>query len=251
MEQDFFLVFVIGFFAQLIDGALGMAYGVVSNTFLLAFGLPPAAASACIHTAEIFTTGVSGLAHWRLGNVDKELLKKLVVPGVLGAVLGAYFLTSLPVWPIRLVVAFYLAVMGGMILFKALKKTEKLKPMPERLYTLGFLGGLFDAMGGGGWGPIVTSNLVARGNTPRYVVGSVNLAEFFVALAASLAFSLTIGVGYWRIVLGLTLGGVVAAPFAAWLCKKLPTRVLMFTIGALIILLSVRAILHVLLPSFP
>jgi uncharacterized membrane protein YfcA len=123
--------------------------------------------------------------------------------------------------------------------------------LPEKLTGLGFFGGFFDAMGGGGWGPIVTSTLVARGNTPRYVVGSVNLAEFFIALAASLTFILTIGVGYWRIVLGLTLGGAVAAPFAALLCKKLPTRVLMCTIGVLIILLSVRAILHVLLPSFP
>jgi len=251
MEQDFLTVFAIGFFAQLIDGALGMAYGVVSNTFLLAFGLPPASASASIHAAEILTTGISGLSHWRLGNIDRQLLKKLLIPGVLGAILGAYFLTTLAVQPVRLAVAFYLAIMGGVILVKAFKKIKDSGRGFQKLGLLGLFGGFFDAMGGGGWGPIVTSTLVARGNSPRYVVGSVNMAEFFVALAASLTFFVTIGVGYWPMILALTSGGATAAPLAAWLCKELPTRVLMFTIGVLIILLSIRAMMHVFLPWFP
>lgn len=240
MDLVFLEFIAVGFLAQVVDGALGMAYGVTSTTFLLTLGIPPAAASASIHTAEIFTTGTSGIAHLSLGNVDWRLFRRLVVPGVAGAVLGAYLLTAVPAAPVRLAVAFYLAAMGLVILFRALRKAGGSSPATGRVGVLGLLGGFFDAMGGGGWGPIVTSALVARGGAPRFAIGSVNLAEFFVALAASATFLLTIGLGYWRIVLGLVLGGILAAPLAALLCRKLPARLLMFVIGGLILALSLR-----------
>lgn len=246
MEENLPLIVAVGFLAQMVDGALGMAYGVTASTFLLTLGLPPAAASASVHVAEVFTTGVSGLSHLAFKNVDRKLFRKLAIPGVLGAILGAYALTALPVEPIRLAVAIYLAIMGIVILIKGIKRISPPGSEAKRLSLLGLAGGFFDAMGGGGWGPIVTSTLVARGGVPRYTIGSVNLAEFFIAVAASTTFFLTIGLGYWRIVLGLMLGGILAAPLAAFLCKKIPARALMLILGTLIILLSLRALAHVL-----
>ena len=246
MDPDFLWILGIGFAAQMVDGALGMAYGVTANSFLLTLGFPPAAASASTHAAEVFTSGVSGLSHLAVKNVDYRLFKRLLVPGAVGAVLGAYFLTILPLPPVRFVVSLYLAVMGMMILGKGLKRPASSAPVGKRMTLLGLAGGFFDAMGGGGWGPIVTSTLVARGGTARMVIGSVNLAEFFVALAASATFFLTIGHGHWWTVLGLVLGGVPAAPLAAVLCRKIPNRVLMLLVGLLIVLLSLRAMIHAL-----
>ncbi len=247
MDNEFLYFLCIGFLAQLVDGALGMAYGVTSTTFLLSLGIPPAAASASVHAAEVFTTGTSGLSHLYFRNVDTKVLKKLLLPGVAGAVLGALFLTLLPLRPIRLLVALYLALMGGLILTRALRPRPPSDTPPPRLGGLGFAGGFLDAMGGGGWGPIVTSTLVARGGTPRFVVGSVNLAEFFVALAASVTFFLTIGFSHGTIILGLVVGGALAAPLAAVICRKIPTRAFMVLIGLLIIVLALRAAVHVLL----
>jgi hypothetical protein len=246
MEQDFLLIVGIGFLAQIIDGALGMAYGVTTNAFLLALGIPPATASASVHAAEIFTTGASGLSHLALRNVDRRLLTRLLIPGVLGAIVGACLLSFLPVNPIRFVVALYLACMGTVILRKSWKKSTPTGHITGKITGLGLAGGFFDALGGGGWGPIVTSTLVARGGEPRFTIGSVNAAEFFIALAASFTFFLTIGLGYWRNVLGLVLGGVLAAPLAAFLCKRIPGRALMLLVGMLIILLSLRAMAQVL-----
>jgi uncharacterized protein len=233
----------------LVDGALGMAYGVTSTTLLMTLGVPPAAASASVHTAEIFTTGASGFSHLVFKNIDRQLFKKLVLPGILGAALGAYLLTFLPVWPVQFLVAFYLAGMGAIIVRRAVRRIVRSEPMAGKVNLLGVVGGFFDAMGGGGWGPIVTSTstLVARGGNPRFAIGTVNLAEFFVALAASLTFLLTIGLGFWRIILGLIIGGVTAAPLAALLCRKIPSRLLMLGLGLLIILLSLRAAVHALI----
>lgn len=229
---------IVGFVAQMIDGALGMAYGVSSTTFLLSIGIPPAAASASVHTAEIFTSGVSGLSHLKLGNVDKHLFKRLVIPGVLGGVLGAYVLTAVPGKAIKPFIALYLLVMGLVILLKALKKTKE--RVRTRLFPLGAVGGFLDAIGGGGWGPIVTSTLVANGNHPRFAIGSVNLAEFFVTVAEVAAFLTVIGLVHWQIIVGLIIGGILAAPLAAYACKRLPARTLKFILGALIMILSVR-----------
>jgi len=238
------LVFVlVGFIAQLIDGALGMAYGVSSNTFLLSIGIPPAAASASVHMAECVTTAVSGASHWKLGNIDKTLIKKLLIPGVLGGIAGAYILTSVNGNAIKPYVSAYLILMGIVILVKAIRKNHVHKEVRSHLIPLGLVGGFFDAIGGGGWGPIVTTTLVARGNAPRYAIGSVNFSEFFVTFAQSVTFLLTLGMlNTWKIIIGLLVGGVLAAPLAAVAARKLPTRILMTMVGILIIALSVRTI---------
>jgi uncharacterized membrane protein YfcA len=235
---------VVGFVAQIIDGALGMAYGVSSNTFLLSVGVSPSVASASIHVSEVFTTGISGLSHLRLGNVDKELVKKLLIPGVIGGVLGAYILTSVPGDVIKPFVAAYLLIMGMVILIKALRQGDG-KESRTPLIPLGLAGGFFDAIGGGGWGPIVTATLVARGKHPRFTIGSVNMAEFFVTFSESVMFIVTIGMSLvrnWPVIVGLLLGGVIAAPLAAYVCKQLPVRVLMVLVGVLIVILSIRTI---------
>lgn len=242
MEENILAFAAFGFLAQIIDGTLGMAYGVSSTTLLLSIGLSPAAASASVHTAEIFTTAVSGLSHWRLGNVDTRLFKRLLIPGIIGGVVGAYLLTALPANIIKPFVSIYLAVMGVVILIKALRRQTPDAPVTSHVEPLGLIGGFFDAIGGGGWGPIVTSTLVARGNSPRFAVGSVSLAEFFVTLSESILFLLTIGLTHWKVVVGLLIGGVAAAPVAAYVCKRLPARALMLLVGVLIILLSLRTI---------
>jgi len=234
---------LVGFVAQLIDGALGMAYGVSSNTFLLSIGIAPAAASASVHFAKVVTTAVSGLSHWKFGNVDKDLIKRLLLPGILGGILGAYVLTAINGNAIKAYIAAYLVLMGAIILIKAFRKNHIPKKVTTHLIPIGLFGGLFDSIGGGGWGPIVTTTLVARGNCPRFAIGSVNLSEFFVSVAQSVTFFLTLGVlTTWKIVLGLVIGGVIAAPFAALATKRLPLRLLMSLVGVLIILLSVRTI---------
>ncbi len=236
------LFVVIGFLAQVIDGALGMAYGISATTFLLTFGAPPALASASVHVAEVATTALSGLSHLSFGNVDLRLFRKLVIPGVIGAVLGSYLLTSIPGEVIKPYVSAYLLVMGVYILIKAFRQFIP-KEVTSHLIPLGLLGGFLDAIGGGGWGPIVVSTLVMRGNNPRLTIGSANLAEFFVALSASFIFILTIGFGYWQQILGLALGGALAAPLAALLTRRIPARPLMILVGVLIIGLSLRTIL--------
>jgi uncharacterized membrane protein YfcA len=233
---------IVGFVAQMIDGALGMAYGVSSTTFLLSLGVPPALASASVHSAEVATTAVSGLFHLRLGNVDRELFLRLLVPGAIGGVVGAYILTSFPGDVIKPVISAYLLAMGVIILRKSFSPPRQQAPSRKHLAPLGLAGGFFDAIGGGGWGPIVTSTVVAAGNDPRYAVGSVNAAEFFVTVCESVTFFLTLGAMRWETVLGLLLGGVLAAPLAAYVCAKLPTRALMRLVGVLIMLLSLRTL---------
>lgn len=238
------LFVVVGFVAQMIDGALGMAYGVSSTTFMLSLGVPPAVASASVHTAEVFTTGVSGFSHFRLGNIDKEVWKKLVIPGVIGGIVGAYILSSVPGDIIKPFVSAYLLIMGIIILVKAFWKMKDVN-VRAGLIPLALVGGSLDALGGGGWGPVVTTTLVASGESPRYSIGSVNASEFFVTLAESITFILIIPglLGEnWQAIVGLLVGGVIAAPLAAVVCKKLPTRALMILVGTLIVLLSIRTI---------
>jgi uncharacterized membrane protein YfcA len=244
MDHSIFEFIVVGFLAQLIDGALGMAYGVSSNTFLLSLGIAPAVASASVHVAEVFTTGVSGFSHWRLGNVDKYMLKRLLVPGVIGGVIGAYLLTEIPTQIIKPVIAVYLAVMGVVILHRAYRGVPERK-VENVMAPLGVIGGFFDAIGGGGWGPIVTSTLVARGNNPRFTIGSVNLSEFFVTLSQSIVFILTMTLTWdnVHIIGGLLIGGVIAAPLAAFVARHVSPRPLMTAVGVLIIALSIRTLI--------
>jgi hypothetical protein len=242
MDITIFFYIFVGFIAQMIDGALGMAYGVTSTSLLLTIGIPPAQASASVHAAELVTTAVSGAFHLKFGNVDKKVLRRLLIPGVIGGAIGAYVLTEIPSTTIKPLVAGYLIIMGGIILWKAFRNVAP-KELKTKLVPLGLVGGFFDAIGGGGWGPVVTTTLVARGKEPRLVVGSVNLAEFFVTLSESFVFILTIGLIHWKIIIGLMIGGVLAAPLAAYVCSRIPRRPMMCMVGVLIIAVSLRTLI--------
>lgn len=247
MWEDVILFAVVGFVAQMVDGAIGMAYGISASTALLSMGVPPATASACVHAAETFTTGASGLAHWKFGNIDKKLLARLVIPGMIGGALGAYALSSLPGDALKPYIAVYLLLLGIFIVWKAVGQTEKREGVePKAVAPLGLFGGFLDALGGGGWGPLVTSSLLGQGTTPRYAIGTVNLSEFFVTLTISTTFFLTIGLDLWPIITGLIIGGMIAAPFAAYATKHLPDKVLMIIVGTVVVLLSLRTLLNAL-----
>jgi uncharacterized protein len=246
MWDEFVLFVAVGFAAQLVDGAVGMAYGITGTTVLLSFGVPPATASACIHAAEVFTTGASGLAHWRLGNVRGDLIRRLAIPGVIGGAAGAYLLAILPGEKVRPFITAYLLAMGLVILWRAWRQRPTRAEPPKRLAVLGLSGGFLDAIGGGGWGPLVASTLIGQGTTPRYAIGSVNLAEFFVTATITGTFLFTIGLELWPIIAGLILGGVLAAPFAAYATKQLPDRPLMILVGAVVVLLSLRGLIQAL-----
>lgn len=243
MWEDFLLYVTVGLVAQMVDGAVGMAYGVTSSSVLLSFGMPPATASACVHASETFTTAASGAAHWKLGNVDKKLIARLAVPGMIGGALGAYVLSNISGDTIKPIITIYLLLMGVYIVWKALQPPPVMHEPPRHVEPLGFVGGFVDSIGGGGWGPIVTSALIGQGTTPRYAIGTVNLAEFFVTLTVTLTFLFTIGLELWPIIAGLVLGGILAAPFAGLVTKHLPDKPLMIIVGCVIVLLSLRTLL--------
>lgn len=236
-----FLIFVIaGFIAQLIDGALGMAYGVSCNSLLLSFGIPPALASASIHTAEVFTTGVSGLSHLLLRNVNRKLLLRLAIPGVAGSALGAFLISEvLDGGLVKPFISAYLLLMGIQIIRKSLKQElEFSEPKKSKLSLLGLAGGFFDAVGGGGWGPIVTTNLIHKGNVPKQTIGTVNTAEFFITFVSTGIFIFFLGVQSWQIILGLIVGGVLASPLGALLAGRINPRLLMRLVGITIAIVS-------------
>jgi uncharacterized membrane protein YfcA len=238
-NQTFFWFLLAGFLAQIVDGALGMAYGVTSNSVLLSFGLSPRLASAAVHTAEVFTTGVSGLSHIKFGNFNKVLFLKLIVPGVLSACVGAFLLGSVIDGNyIKPYVNLYLLVLGAIIIYRAFKKKEAVKSNLKNASIYALFGGFLDAIGGGGWGPIVTSNLITQGNAPSTVIGTVNTAEFFVTYFSAGVLIYFTGIQSWQIILGLIVGGTLAAPFGAYVAKKLPTKTMMVAVGILIILTS-------------
>ncbi len=233
---------LVGVGAQMVDGALGMAYGICSSTFLLSVGVSPAAASASVHVAEVFTTAASGASHYTLGNVNKRLFKALVVPGVLGGMIGAYILSSFDGNIIKPYVNVYLFFMGIIILRKALMpKIERSKV--RRVGLLALAGGFLDSVGGGGWGPVVNSTLLSKGKSPRIIIGTVNTVEFFVAFASAGVFTMFMGLQNVQIVLGLIIGGVIAAPFGAYLVGKIKTKPLMLMVGLLVCFLSLRTLL--------
>jgi len=244
LGAEFLIFIMVGFIAQMIDGALGMAYGASCSAMLLSFGIPPAASSASIHAAEVFTSGASGLMHLKFKNVNMKLFKTLLLPGVIGAVVGAYILSSVLddyTNILKPILALYTLYLGIMIIRKGIldfRNAPKIKSIP----ALAAFGGCMDSIGGGGWGPIVTSTLIARGRHARYTIGSVNLTEFFVALASSITFFALIGLQHWQIIVGLILGGVIAAPIAAYLSSRLPIKKLMVVVGILICLVSIRII---------
>ena len=227
----------IGFAAQLIDGALGMAFGVICSTLLVSvMGVPPARASAGVHLVEMFTTGASGISHVLHKNVDWKLFARLAVPGVIGGCLGAYVLSSIDASVTRPIVMLYLTCIGFYLLYKALTYPSEPKEREAKVVApLGLIGGFMDASGGGGWGPIVTSNLLIQGTDPRKTVGTVSTAEFFLTTSISVTFILTIGLEAFTIVTGgLLIGGLIAAPFGAMIAKRIQLRSLMLMVGTVL-----------------
>lgn len=246
--ETFLLFFLVGVLAQAVDGSLGMAYGVISSSVLLAFGVPPATASASVHGAEVFTTAASAGSHVWHRNVDWRLFGPLAIAGVVGGCLGAYVLAGLDGDVIKPFVIAYLALIGGYILWRA---GHDLRPRRIPAWTtgpLGLVGGFFDAIGGGGWGPTVSSTMVAAGQEPRRAIGTVNSAEFFLTTAISATFVWSLLTGHWEeagalrnhaaAIAGLVVGGLVAAPFAGLIAKKVPRRVLTYAVGGLLLLLA-------------
>lgn len=232
---------LIGFAAQLVDGALGMAFGVISTTLLVSAGAPPlapAAASATVHTVECFTTGASGISHVLHRNVDWRLFARLVVPGVIGGVIGAYLLSNLASETARPFVLAYLAAIGLFLIWRGTGHPPRPRE-PKVVAPLGLVGGFLDASGGGGWGPIVTSNLLIQGAEPRKVIGTVNAAEFFLAISISLTFLAALGWEAFTVAtVGLLIGGLIAAPLGGYAAKKVPARGLMIMVGTVLTITS-------------
>lgn len=238
-DGRFFLFVLAGLCAQMVDGALGMAFGVSCSTLLMAFGVPPALTSASVHFSEIFTTGASGISHTLLKNLHKQLFVRLLIPGMIGSALGAYLLSRVFDGDIiKPFISTYLMILGLWIIYKEV--LIKVKPVRKikRVGGLAMVGGLLDAIGGGGWGPVVTSNLIHKGITPKRVIGSVNITEFFVTLCSSIVFMFFIDIRDWKPTIGIIAGGLFAAPFAAYLVKIIPKKPLTISIGCLIAVVS-------------
>ena len=233
---------LVGFAAQLVDGALGMAFGVISTTLLVSRGVDPAVASASVHAVEVFTTGASGISHTLHRNVNWRLFRRIVIPGMIGGVLGAYVLTQISAATARPYVLAYLTAIGFYLLWRALRHQQRHRN-PRLVEPLGLAGGFLDAAGGGGWGPVVTSNLLAQGAHPRKVIGTVNTAEFFIALTISLTFLLTLSAeAITTPMLGLLIGGLAAAPLAGLVAKRLPAKPLLIMVSVVLILTSAYGI---------
>ncbi|MET0395023.1 MAG: TSUP family transporter [Chitinophagaceae bacterium] len=247
LDVGFPLMVLAGFVAQLVDGALGMGYGVTSATILLSAGVNPAAISGSIHTAEMFASGASGYSHYKFGNVNKKLFKALLIPGVLGAVAGAILLVLMGDKYsniVRPVIAVYTLILGIKFIINAFREIKPQKKF-RHYRLLALTGGFFDSFGGGGWGPIVTSTLINNGRSHKYAVGSVSLTEFFVTLASAFTFFTMIGVSHWQTILGLIIGGLVAAPIAARLAGRLPRKTSFMLLGALVIFWSVKILIKI------
>jgi len=248
LEAAFGWMLMAGFIAQLVDGALGMGYGVISTTVLLSTGLNPAAISGSIHTAEMFSSGASGFSHYKFGNINKKLFKTLLFPGVIGAIIGALLLCFLGEeygsW-LRPVLSVYTLLLGARILLNAFRKKNESRKVKNAGWLAG-AGGFLDSFGGGGWGPLVTSTLIAKGKTPRYIIGTVSLTEFFVTLGSALTFFLVLGTSHIQTIFGLIIGGILAAPIAARLAGKLNTKTILIAVGTLVIISSARTLLKTL-----
>lgn len=252
LDSKFYWMIAAGFLAQLVDGALGMGYGVICTTVLLSLGVNLPAISGSIHTAEMFSSGMSGYSHYRFGNVNKKLFKALLIPGIIGAIAGAVMLAKLGekyADYIRPLLAAYTLILGVRILLTALRKNKK----PTKVKRVGWLagaGGFLDSFGGGGWGPLVTSTLISKGRTPRFVIGSVSITEFFVTLASALTFFGMLGLSHWQVIAGLVIGGMAGAPLAAKLSGKLPLKTMLIAVGAMVIIWSLRILIKIFYVSF-
>ena len=248
LDPNFHWMLLAGFLAQLVDGALGMGYGLTSATILLSTGVSPAAISGSIHTAEVFASGASGYSHFKFGNVNKKMFRTLVIPGVVGAILGAVLLVFLGEQNaeyLRPVLATYTMFLGIKMITNAFRDPKKSKKF-RKFRLLAGVGGFLDSFGGGGWGPLVTSTLISKGRTPRFVIGTVSLTEFFVTLASAFSFFLMLGVTHWQVIVALMVGGLAAAPLAALLVGKIPKKTAFLLIGMLVIAWSCRILMKLL-----
>jgi uncharacterized membrane protein YfcA len=249
ITTELLLYMLLGLAAQLVDGALGMAYGLIVTSTLLATGQPPAVASAAVHAAEVVTTGLAGASHAWHKNIDWKLFVRLAPAGVIGGILGAYVLVGLPETWVKIFVSLYLLALTIVITRRVLnepKKSKKPRPRPGKemqVIPIGTAGGFLDAIGGGGWGPIVTSTLIVRGDHPRKSIGTSTLSEFFVTIAVSAALFVSLDfMKYLTIVAGLIIGGAIGAPFAGWFSKIIPMRWLMIMVALVIAILAMSNI---------
>lgn len=247
LDKNFGWILLAGFLAQLIDGSLGMGYGITSATIMLSAGVNPAVMSGSIHTAEMFASGASGLSHYRFGNVNKKLFRTIVIPGIIGAIAGAILLVRFGESHgqyLRPIMACYTLFLGVKFIFNAFRKSVPKKKFKHYKLLAG-AGGFLDSFGGGGWGPIVTSTLINRGRTPRFVIGTVSLTEFFVTLSSAFAFFIMIGVSHWQAIIALIIGSLVAAPLAAKLAGKMPRKTAFMLLGSLVIIWSIRILIKI------
>ena len=249
LDENIGWYLLIGFVAQMIDGALGMAYGVSVTTFLLSLGIPfitPAIASASMHASEIFTTGSSSLVYMRHKNINKKMFRALLFPGIIGAIAGVVtvsFVSKEYFSLIRPLVAIYTLILGVLIIVKTLRVPKKRKKI-KQLSPVAFTGGFLDSVGGGGWGPIVTTSLLAGGRHLRYAVGSSHLAKFFVALTSTITFFFFIGLDHWQIIFGLVIGGMIASPMSIYFSTKIPIKKGLLLVGIVIISISLKTIVQ-------
>lgn len=240
--EDILIYILIGFIAQLADSSLGMAFGTLSSSLLLAYGFPPKALSATVHMAEIFSSGASTLSHYRLKNIDKDLFKKLSVPAVLGTIIGTVLVIYFPGDSIKPWISGYFSLIGFVIVVKSLCPSL-IRPVKVGVAPVGFLGGFFDAFGGAGWGEFVSSGLVLQGKEVRTAVGSLNAVEFLITIIISVIFISTIGINHWHVIGAVAGGGMIAAPLGALICKKIPAKWLMLAVGLAVTILGIRSLL--------
>jgi siroheme synthase-like protein len=250
LHPTFYYFLIAGFIFAMIDGAIGMSYGVTSTTFSLSMGIPPASASTAVHVSEILSNGIAGWMHFRMKNVNMRLFWLLMIPGVIGAMLGAFLLTNLEEYNhiTKPIVSLYTLILGVVILLKALKVNRKhIGAKIRNIRFLGFGGGFVDAVGGGGWGSIVLSSLIAGGRNARYSLGTVKLSRFFIALMSSITFLTLLNDVYWEAILGLVIGSAIASPIAARLSSKISVKAIMMAVGVIVILVSLKTIITTLI----
>lgn len=241
----FFWALLFGAVAALIDGSLGMAYGVTGTAFLLGYGISPVKAVAYVHIAEIFVSGSSGLNHWKIGNIDTKLFKKLLIPGIIGAILGALIIAKVKIPYLSIVISIYLLFMGIFLIAKAYSKIKlQFKQKNSVVIPLAVTGGFVDGAGGGGWGPVVTTSLLGGKMEPKKVIGTVNASEFFINLASAVSLLFLVKVTDWEALAGLIIGGFLVAPYAARVTSKMSVKMILTFVGVLITVISLRKIFN-------
>ncbi len=241
----FFWALLFGAVAALIDGSLGMAYGVTGTAFLLGYGISPVKAVAYIHIAEIFVSGSSGLNHWKIGNIDTKLFKKLLIPGIIGAILGALIIAKVKIPYLSIIISIYLLFMGIFLIAKAYSKIKlQFKQKNSVVIPLAVTGGFVDGAGGGGWGPVVTTSLLGGKMEPKKVIGTVNASEFFINLASAVSLLFLVKVTDWEALAGLIIGGFLVAPYAARVTSKMSVKMILTFVGVLITVISLRKIFN-------